>query len=145
MIGSLEYWRRQLAEKEENIFPIQLSGDAKVDEIVEATARQLQSELQTLLHKDMKGIDDKDIPLMRKLIKKMARKLSNQISRRYRRTHDDEIVDLRRTIRHNMRYGGIMLQVKYKARSKSKPKVLLLCDVSGSMARYAMFCTPFYI
>lgn len=143
MIGSLEYWRRQLGEKEERTFPVQLSGDAKVDEIVEATARQLQSELQALLRQDMKNIDDKDVPLMRNLIKQMAKKLSNQISRRYRRANVAKSLDLRRTIRHNMRYGGLMLQVKFKARSKSKPKVLLLCDVSGSMARYAIFVLQF--
>ena len=143
MIGSLEYWRRQLREKEETTFPVHLSGDARVDEIVTATARQLQSDLQVLLQKDMKNIDDKDVPLMRKLIKKMAQKLSNQISRRYHRANVAKILDLRRTIRHNMRYGGIMLQVKYKAGSKSKPKILLLCDVSGSMARYAIFVLQF--
>ena len=143
MIGSLEYWRRQLGEKEESTFPLQLSGDASVDEIVKITASHLQSELQALLHKDMKNIDDKDIPLMKKLIKQMTKKLSNQISRRYRRSPIAQSLDLRRTIRHNMRYGGIMLQVKYKAGSKSKPRVLLLCDVSGSMARYAVFVLQF--
>ena len=143
MIGSLEYWRRQLGEKEEKIFPVQLSGDARVDEMVEATAKELQSELQALLQQDMKSIDDKDVPLMRKLIKQMAKKLSHKLSRRYRRTFGAKNLDLRRTIRHNMRYGGIMLQVKYRAQSKSKPKVLLLCDVSGSMARYAIFVLQF--
>ena len=143
IIGSLEYWRRQLMEKEERTFPVQLSGDVRVDEMVKATARQLQSGLQALLQKDMKSIADKDVPLMRKLIKKMAKKLSNYISRRYRQANVAQSLDLRRTIRHNMRYGGIMLQVKYKARSKSKPKILLLCDVSGSMARYAIFVLQF--
>jgi uncharacterized protein with von Willebrand factor type A (vWA) domain len=143
VIGSLEYWRRQLAEEQEPTFPVRLSGDSAVDQTMELAARRLQPELQELLHKDMRRIGERDIPLVQRLIKQMAKDLSNKISRRHRLSHCAERLDLRRTIRHNLCYGGVMLQVKYKTATKSKPKILLLCDVSGSMAQYAVFVLQF--
>jgi len=143
IVGTLEYWRRQLAEEEEPAFPVQLSGDTEVDQIVEEAARRLDSEMQTLLHKDMRLIGERDLPVVRRLIKKMAKELSSQLSRRYHMANFAERIDLRRTIRYNTRYGGAMLQLKYKAVKRTKPQILLLCDVSGSMAHYAVFVLQF--
>ena len=141
--GSLEYWRRQLAAEEDQSFPVRPSGDAGVDQLVEGAAQHLQSDLQALLNKDMQRVGQDDVPLMLKLIRQLVRLLSGQISRRQRRTNLARRLDLRRTIRHNLRYGGLMLNIKHKTVAKSKPKVLLLCDVSGSMARYAVFVLQF--
>lgn len=143
VVGSLEYWRRQLAAEEEAAFPVRLCGEPIIDQAVEKAARRLEAEMQTLLHKDMRRIGEQDLPLVRRLIKQLAKELSSQLSRRYHRTHFAERIDLRRTIRDNTRYGGTMLQLKYKAAKRTKPNILLLCDVSGSMAQYAVFVLQF--
>ncbi len=52
-------------------------------------------------------------------------------------------IDLRRSIKSNIRYGGIIFNLKYKQKRIQKPNILLLCDVSGSMARYAAFVIQF--
>lgn len=143
VVGSLEYWRRQLAAEEEAAFPVRLCGEPIIDQAVEKAARRLEAEMQTLLHKDMRRIGEQDLPLVRRLIKQLAKELSSQLSRRYHKTHFAERIDLRRTIRDNTRYGGTMLQLKYKAAKRTKPNILLLCDVSGSMAQYAVFVLQF--
>lgn len=143
VVGSLEYWRRQLAAEEEAAFPVRLCGEPIIDQTVEKAARRLEAETQTLLHKDMRRIGEQDLPLVRRLIKQLAKELSSQLSRRYHKTHFAERIDLRRTIRDNTRYGGTMLQLKYKAAKRTKPNILLLCDVSGSMAQYAVFVLQF--
>jgi len=143
VVGSLEYWRRQLAAEEEAAFPVRLCGEPIIDQAVEKAARRLEAETQTLLHKDMRRIGEQDLPLVRRLIKQLAKELSSQLSRRYHKTHFAERIDLRRTIRDNTRYGGTMLQLKYKAAKRTKPNILLLCDVSGSMAQYAVFVLQF--
>ncbi|WP_312517132.1 VWA domain-containing protein [Anaerospora sp.] len=143
VVGSLEYWRRQLAAEEEAAFPVRLCGEPIIDHAVEKAARRLEAETQTLLHKDMRRIGEQDLPLVRRLIKQLAKELSSQLSRRYHKTHFAERIDLRRTIRDNTRYGGTMLQLKYKAAKRTKPNILLLCDVSGSMAQYAVFVLQF--
>ena len=65
-------------------------------------------------------------------------------SRRTRRLTwgDGRDVDLRRTMRRSLQYGGEMLDIAHRRR-KAKPRPLvLICDVSGSMERYTrMLCT----
>ena len=41
------------------------------------------------------------------------------------------------------RYGGTLLELKYRTRKVQKPRLLLICDVSASMARYAVFVIQF--
>jgi uncharacterized protein len=69
--------------------------------------------------------------------------LVHSISRRYRLSKKHQKLDLRRTIRDNLQYGGTPFHLKYKSRRQQKPRLLLLCDVSGSMARYAGFVLQF--
>ncbi len=76
-------------------------------------------------------------------MKKLSRKLATKISRRYRMSKKVVKVDLRRSIKSNIRYGGIIFNLKYKQKRIQKPNILLVCDVSGSMARYAAFVIQF--
>jgi uncharacterized protein len=142
IIGSLEYWRRQLAENE-TLFPVALTGDEMIDPIIQTIANHLETSAQSLLHKDMQRISEHEIPVMLKLIKLLTRMLCTQISRRYRHSSHNMKIDVRKTIRFNMRHGGAMFTLKYKTIQKSKPNLLLLCDVSGSMARYVAFVLQF--
>ncbi|MDA8234904.1 MAG: VWA domain-containing protein [Clostridia bacterium] len=147
--GQLEYWRRKLAqqeqEQEEKRKPpleVELTGDDDFDEVLEHVAANLDDE-ETILHEDMQQIADKDIPKVTLLIRKLSRRLATRISRRYRQSQKKQRVDLRRSVRHNIRYGGTMLELKYKTKRVEKPNILLICDVSGSMARYASFVIQF--
>ncbi|HEY3426141.1 MAG TPA: VWA domain-containing protein, partial [Negativicutes bacterium] len=60
----------------------------------------------------------------------------------YRTTGKHKTVDLRQSIRRNMRYGGMMLSLKHKTKKIHKPKMVVLCDVSASMAKYVRFTLP---
>lgn len=53
------------------------------------------------------------------------------------------VLDLRSTIRSSIQYGGVPFQLKFKSRRVKKPRLLLLCDVSGSMIRYTSFVLQF--
>ncbi|MHB8171287.1 MAG: vWA domain-containing protein [Thermincolia bacterium] len=147
--GQLEYWRRKIAqqelEKEEGRKPpleVELTGDDDFDEVLEHVVANLDDE-ETILHEDMQHIADKDLPKVTMLIRKLSRRLATRISRRYRQSQKKQRVDLRRSVRHNIRYGGIMLELKYKTKRVEKPNILLICDVSSSMARYASFVIQF--
>ena len=66
-------------------------------------------------------------------------------SRRTRRLTwgDGREVDLRRTMRRSLNYGGEMLDIAHRRR-KTKPRPLaLICDVSGSMERYTRMLLHF--
>jgi uncharacterized protein with von Willebrand factor type A (vWA) domain len=47
------------------------------------------------------------------------------------------VVDLRATLRKSMRSGGNMAELKFKARQTREPPLVVLLDISGSMANYS--------
>jgi hypothetical protein len=46
---------------------------------------------------------------------------------------------VRRTIRRSLAHGGVLLEPTFRPKRISKPDLVLLCDVSGSMATFARF------
>ena len=45
-------------------------------------------------------------------------------------------LDLRRTIRKNMKYGAELLELPHRRRKDKRRRLVVICDVSGSMERY---------
>ena len=48
-------------------------------------------------------------------------------------------LNLRKTIRKSIQSGGVLQNIIYKPKNKKKPKLVILCDISGSMALYSLF------
>ncbi|MDH8362116.1 VWA domain-containing protein, partial [Klebsiella pneumoniae] len=72
------------------------------------------------------------------LIRVMARRLRERYSRprkRQRRGH----LDVRRTIRRNAAWGGVPFLTTWKRRHRDRPKIVAICDVSGSVAKVSDF------
>ncbi len=136
--GSLRYWRQLLGEEE----PFRLPGGEGY-EVLAAVIREFGSGAEDILYEDMKRIAERDLPRVTNILKKLSRKLATRIARRYRTSRKVARVDLRRSIRSNVRYGGIIFKLKYKQKRVQKPRLVLICDVSGSMARYAAFVIQF--
>jgi uncharacterized protein len=76
------------------------------------------------------------------LILMLARRLAQQRNRRYKKDKNG-ILDLRRTLRQNLRRGGEMLELLTKKRQKRRVQLVLLCDVSQSMELYSRFLLQF--
>lgn len=123
--GSLEYWRRRFKEEEEEPL-LGSSGDYGTHE-------------EGLLHRDMKDLEGEDFQEMSSLVYELARRLSSSIKRKKRTRR----LDLRKTIRKNVRYGGLFFHLHYQKTLRKQPGIVLLSDVSGSMARYARFIIQF--
>jgi len=79
---------------------------------------------------------------MGQLIQKAAKKLASMHSRR-RKVSKRGILDVRRTIAANAAYDGLLFHTKWKTTRIERPKVLVLCDVSGSVSRVARFLLLF--
>lgn len=88
--------------------------------------------------KEFYRLDHLEIQEIRKRIARMARKLASKYARRYRRAKHGKI-DLRRTVRQALMTGGTPVRLKYRKRVISRPEVVLLCDVSGSVALFSEF------
>ena len=137
---SLRYWRQRLAEEGDLPF---MPADGIDDAVLAAISQDMGYEDIILLYQDMKRIGDRDLPKVTNILKKLSRKLATKISRHYRMSKKAVKIDLRRSIKSNIRYGGIIFNLKYKQKRIQKPNILLICDVSGSMARYATFVIQF--
>lgn len=75
---------------------------------------------------------------LRRTVQPLARRLATRLSARRRRRNRGQ-VDIRRTLRRSMSYGGVPLNPAYEHRRKARPELVLLCDVSGSVAGFAGF------
>ncbi|MEP6659681.1 MAG: VWA domain-containing protein [Acidimicrobiales bacterium] len=75
---------------------------------------------------------------MREAVRPLARALSARIARR-RKLRRRGRLDVRRTVRRSLSVGGVPLDPAFKQRKSSKPDLVLLCDVSGSVAEFAHF------
>ena len=73
----------------------------------------------------------------------IATKIATQISRRKKIGRKGNTVDPRWTMRRSMKYGGELVELVHRKRRIKKTKVVLLCDVSGSMDCYSRFLIQF--
>ena len=87
-------------------------------------------------------LDRRDIARMRVLIETLARRLATRHGRRRHRAERGRL-DARRTLRRNTATGGIPFVTSWKRRRIDRPKLLVLCDVSGSVASVARFLLIF--
>lgn len=73
----------------------------------------------------------------------IATKIATQISRRKKIARRGAVIDPRSTLRRSMKYGGEVIELSHRKRRIKKTKVVLLCDVSGSMDCYSRFLIQF--
>lgn len=86
--------------------------------------------------------DKSDYQIMSGIIKKMARRLISVHSRRKRKSQRG-MLDIRSTIRANQEYDGILFETIWKKTKVDRPKIVALCDVSGSVANVSRFFLMF--
>ncbi len=90
----------------------------------------------------LSNLDRRDYDRMRVLVRAIAKKLAARYAKPRRRRLRGQL-DARRTIRRNMGWGGIPMVTVWKERRIEKPRVIVLCDVSGSVAAMAQFLLMF--
>jgi len=97
------------------------------------------SHLEVLTRKNFLDLSEDEMRLMMRLLRKMARKLAHQKSRLKKRSKTHKGLDLKGTIRANMRKGGEIQHLIFSKKKERKLKLVLLCDVSRSMDLYSRF------
>ncbi|MFE0702362.1 VWA domain-containing protein [Streptomyces sp. NPDC058872] len=75
---------------------------------------------------------------LRRTVRPLARKLATRLAARRRRAARGTI-DLRRTLRGSLSTGGVPVHPVLRRRRPRRPELVLLCDVSGSVAGFAQF------
>ncbi|MBR0689019.1 VWA domain-containing protein [Bradyrhizobium manausense] len=99
-------------------------------------AENLRNEI--LRNAPLARIERRQVAEMRALIRQIARRLRERYSKprkRQRRGH----LDVRRTLRRNAAWGGVPFLTAWRRKHRDRPKIVALCDVSGSVAQVSDF------
>ncbi len=97
---------------------------------------------EMLTEKSFYHLTEDEILRMREVVTRLAQRIKNILSIRKKRLKRGKL-DLHQTLRRNMARGGIPFEVIYKSRRKDRPKLVIMCDVSSSVANVSRFMLQF--
>jgi uncharacterized protein with von Willebrand factor type A (vWA) domain len=97
---------------------------------------------EMLTEKSFYHLTEDEIRKMREVVARLAQRIKNILSIRKKRLKRGKL-DLHTTLRRNMARGGIPFEVVFKQRRKERPKLVILCDVSSSVANVSRFMMQF--
>ena len=100
------------------------------------------SDSEVLMERDFSTFPAEQLDEVARLTVLIAKRLARRMSRRRKPTRRGGIVDLRRSMRANLMKGEI-IELRRRSRRRRKVRLVLLCDVSGSMDLYSRFLLQF--
>jgi len=101
------------------------------------------SEQERLRQMDFEAMGAAEIARAKEEIRRLVLPLDLRRTRRLRSDSAGPVTDLRRTIRASLRQGGEIVCIARNRRVRRPPPLVVLCDISGSMARYAQLLLHF--
>jgi uncharacterized protein with von Willebrand factor type A (vWA) domain len=134
----------RLDEARRNLFTEAQAYVARQHDLYAAASAQALRE-ERLARKQLNadgGVDPVDYQLMAALVKKMAKRLAAKYSRR-RHVANKGHLDVRKTLRRSLAYGGVPFDIQFKVKKVDKPSIVAICDVSKSVAAAAQFLLTF--
>ena len=106
------------------------------DRGVEAMAKTLRKPLPEDV--DFMHASREEMTALRRAIWPLTRKLAVRLARKRRHGRKGPL-DFRNTVRHSLSYGGVPAEPKFKYPKPSKPEIMVIADISGSVAAFARF------
>jgi uncharacterized protein with von Willebrand factor type A (vWA) domain len=110
------------------------------DRGVEAMARTLRKPLPEDI--DFMHASRDEMQALQRSIYPLTRALAARLAQRRRHRHRGQL-DFRQTVRHSLSYGGVPAEPKFKRPRPSKPEIMVIADISGSVASFARFTLQF--
>jgi uncharacterized protein with von Willebrand factor type A (vWA) domain len=130
-----EKQRRKLADRTEATLGSDVGGDDA--EVVGEPVELGASTHELLREKDFAEMTAEEFERARRLLLVIARSRPRRTSRRLTPDPRGDRLDMRRLIRRSLRSGGDPVEQPWKVRKEVPRKLVVLCDVSGSMDAYA--------
>jgi len=85
---------------------------------------------------------EEDIRRMNDAVTRLAQRLKNRLSVRRKKAARGRF-NVKETLRKNLQYGGVPFEVMLDRRKKTKPQVMVLCDISDSVLNASRFMLQF--
>ncbi len=106
------------------------------DRGVEAMAKTLRKPLPEDV--DFMHASREEMANLRKAIYPLTRRLAVRLTRKRRHGRKGPL-DFRNTVRHSLSYGGVPAEPKFRFPRPAKPEIMVIADISGSVAAFARF------
>jgi uncharacterized protein len=103
----------------------------------DASIRIVASAAEMLREKSFADLTDEERERMTTMIRKLAIRLPTRHTRRYRPTPSGSRFDVRRTLRRSLRTQGEPFHRAWRGRRRRARPLVLILDISGSMAPYS--------
>jgi uncharacterized protein with von Willebrand factor type A (vWA) domain len=113
------------------------SGEDGEDLPESLALRQVASATERLRRRDFTELSPAELRQLVSLMRELTVAIPPRRTRRYRGSRKGKRPDLRRTMRQARRYGGEVVQLSRRARVLRARRLVVLCDISGSMEPYA--------
>jgi uncharacterized protein with von Willebrand factor type A (vWA) domain len=118
--------------------PGQPGQDAGTDDLAEVPViRRVASATERLRGRDFNSLSDDELRQLAALMRELVIAVPSRRTRRYRPRKDGVRLDMRRTLRLARRTGGEPVQIARRAVRSRPRRLVVLCDISGSMEPYA--------
>ena len=95
------------------------------------------SATERLRRKDFGAMDDAELRVMYDLVDTIRVELPLRAARRTRPAHRGHLIDMRGSLRGGLRSGGELTRLRWRRRKRRPRRLILICDISGSMERYS--------
>ena len=96
-----------------------------------------------LLYRDISQFSDVEIPKAISIIQTVSRQINGELTAKRRHGGHSGKLDFRRTIRKGLETGGSFYRLQYRKKRTRRKRLVLLCDVSGSMMQFSEFALRF--
>ena len=110
------------------------------DRGMEAMARTLRKPLPEDV--DFMHASREEMLALQRAIFPLTRALAARLAQRRRRRHRGSL-DFRKTVRASLSYGGVPAEPKFRHPHPTKPEIMVVADISGSVASFARFTLQF--
>jgi uncharacterized protein len=101
------------------------------------------SETESGAEKDFSTFSNHELEEISRIARRIVRRLARKRSRRWRPVARGNRVNLRRSLRLSLKTGGELIDLAYKERRPRRTKLVVICDVSGSMDIYSRLLLQF--
>ncbi|MEX0806369.1 MAG: VWA domain-containing protein [Candidatus Binatia bacterium] len=96
----------------------------------------------SLAEKSFSFYSAEDIQRMNEAVARLAQRFKNRLSVRRKNAARGRF-DVKKTLRKNLQFGGVPFNIQFNRRKKTKPQVVILCDISDSVLNASRFMLQF--
>ena len=106
------------------------------EEQVELQANLSASESEILQSRDFEQMSESELQVAKKMLKHLKLPVKPIQTRRHQASVSRAHIDMRRTMQNSLR-NSELIPLQFKRQITRPPAIIVLCDISGSMAQYS--------